>query len=514
MKYPLYLVFFLFSLFSKSQPYSITKGADFLIKNGDSYLTYIGEDGGNYYVLRRDNKDYAHYLCKFDYASSSLLYQKKIELKENEWVSETYVKNGKVLVLTKLSEPKTDRDLYLLHIINSGNGELTGTPNVVEEIKTKGNRNYFSMTLRFSPDSKKMLALLMEESRTVSTKITAKLYDTDNFKKIWEKQPLQSFDNSPTSFSTFRTDNAGRLIYLIAYQRPGGMKDDVVYGICVSEPFNAATTCLRLPSDNKTTINLDLEFIENELICTGEFLEGNNTPKNRATLQSTGFFMLSVDPGTPKILAQSYDRISSEVQSKLSYSDPNPRYRTEGIEKDNKLFKHFRSYSLDGALYVVNYHGYDYQLSPSNSMSLVNYHGNEIIVLKYVNGKLEWMQIIPRNTHGTGEYYYKSHTLQVVTGKKLHILYYDRKKNFENFPDPKIYEAGKYEGIATLGSETFPVCLTLDKFGNMTREIIPGDENTRLWNSDDVSLKNTMGLPLAPRFEKKAGRIDVMKFRE
>jgi len=510
------IVLLFFALFSKSQPYTVIKGKEFDVSDKKTSFLVIEADDNSFYMLRRKSNSEEPVLCRFDIPSASLQYEKKIEMKSEEVIIEAYNRNGKVILLSSIIEKKAHKELFLLRIINTVNGEMMGNVKVLEEIDTKNdNGGYWYFRLYFSPDNKKMMALLSEKTAEGPRKSVAKLYDTDNFKKIWEKQPVETFENSYAYSSDFMTDNDGRFIYLMAYLRAGS-SDNIIYAVCLSSANNTTNQFIKVPSDNKTTLNLNLEQLENGLVCTGEFLDGTNTAKEYAKLATTGFFALTIDTKEATTKGQSYDYLSPELQGKLTYKAKNPVYKLKGIKKDNKLFKHFHSFYIDGALYVVKYHGYDYTLSGSNSTMRYHY-GREIIVLKYGSDKkLEWMQIIPRNAVEV-EGYGNTNVLQMTGTKELHLVYYDRDKNLQTFPDVNVYDPAKYKGIMAFSNKTWPVCVTLSKNGTLKREIIKGtgENEVELWDLEENAGTKKNNLILSPKFDKKnVATIDILTINE
>lgn len=505
-------------LISQSQTgYDIIRGREFDVSDKKRHFWSIESDEGSFYAYRAFYNQTEPILCRFDAKTAAMQYEKDLGIKDEETILETFNKNGRIFIVTVVREKKEKRELFLLRVINSANGDQLGDTKVMETIDTrkdKGGHRYFN--LKFSPDGKKMMTLLDEKNEGEPRMVTAKLYNAGNFVKIWEKRPVENFEKSPLYTSDFMVDNENRFICLGTYLRPGST-DDVIFAVCISPGGNPGSQFVKIPAEDKTTINLNLEQPDNGLVCTGEFLSGINASKYEGHLKTTGFFALTIDAKEAAVKGMSYEYLSPELQEKLTYKAKNPLYKMKGVENDNKLFKHFKSLYIDGSLYVVKYHGYDYTVV-SNGNSITYHYGREIIVLKY-NGetKLEKMRIIPRNTVGVEGFVNDKYTnhLQATGTKNLHLIYYDRDKNLNTFPNVNSYDPAKYKGIIAFSQMTWPVCVTIDKNGDLSRQIIQPDPAIELWNVDNLNIKKSNSILLSPQSESKnMARMDVITIKE
>jgi|GEM_PF-6217349 len=513
----LVVLVFAFLICEGQSSYEIIKGREFDVSDKRKYFWSVEPDENSFYAYRAFYTQSEPFLCRFDAKTATLQYEKNLGIKDEETILETHNQNGRIYIITVITHKKEKRKLYLLRVIKSDTGEQIGDIKVMEDIDTKkDNGGHRHFNVEFSPDGKKMMTVLDEKNEGEPRTVRAKLFNSASFSKIWEKHPVENLEKSPLYVSDFKVDNDDRFIYQGGYLNREN-PDDVIYCICISPGNNPVTHFVKIPSGNKTILNPNLELFDNSLVYTGEFLDGINTSKYDGHLKTTGFFAITVDPKDAVIKGMSFEYLSPELQEKLTYKAKNLVYNTKGVTDDNKLFKHFKSIYIDGRLYVVKYHGYDYTIV--NNGSSVSYHyGREIIVLKYnAETKLEKMKIIPRNTVGVERAISDKYTnhLMVTGTKKLHLIFYDRDKNLLQFPDVNNYEPSKYKGIVTFSQKTWPVYVTLNENGELSREIIKSDYQVELWNIETPNVKKSNSLLLAPQSENKnKTRMDLLTIKE
>jgi hypothetical protein len=489
-----YLFLFVIQL-SQAQNFTLTQGKEFSDPDHQLEAIFIGANETHNYLLRQNvSKLRSFRLCSFDNKTSALVNETNIELEDNETlVNQAYVNNC-VLLFTKIQKTSSPKIFFLLRVLNAATGDKLMETLVVEELElSKDDFNPIDLIVEFSPDFKNMLLILNNRNEN-STKINSKLYNTSTFKKIWEKQFVENFEKAKALPFDCHVDNMGNFIYQIGYLLPG-TEDEFAYAVCISPPNNVSRNFIKLPFENKTLINSNLELIGNELICLGEFVDGAKEKTSNAEGSALGFFLFNLDLVNLQITLQRFDYISAELAEKIVDAKPN--------------FKHYRSYYINKELYVVNHHSYENYYSLYNTYSRYPLEfDKEILVLNYgEDRKLKWMRIIPRNVASI------ANVLQVVCTKNIHILYHDTPKNLKNYPNVNDYNIEKWKLTGGLGKGALTLCVTIDEKGVMKRNIVqPAEANTHLMGFGPYCIKPNSALPLKFNYNKKENiaRMDLL----
>jgi hypothetical protein len=203
-----------------------------------------------------------------------------------------------------------------------------------------------------------------------------------------------------------------------------------------------------------------------------------------------GFFLMKIDPARASVKWKSYDYFNSDLVSKLTYRDKSGFYKREGIKAtyySNKFFRHYKTFFINGAYYLVKYHGYE--LTDEHGKDLGDH---EIIVLKHQEEKLSWMKIIPRrNTSAT-----KSGIAYNSSGN-LSLFYFDRPSNLDKFPDAENYDPHKYKEATPKKSVLVQALINTE--GKISRKKINSERswqlpadfvNSPLYSGHGITLNN------------------------
>jgi len=381
-------------------------------------------------------------------------------------------------------------------------GESAYTPMGLEELNIPGSQaENITASVKSSPDLKKLLLVITIKSEK-STKKIANLYNAVSLAKIGTKQPIEKIEQAPAKPLQFEVDNAGNFIYLVSYLRPGA-KNDVALAVCYSAAYKTSTSFVKLPTENKTIKTGEIQVHDNELICTGEFINGIEKSLYTVDYKHVGIYMFSFKLESSEISAQNFDIFSGDVQAKL-FGNP-------------ELFL-YRSYYIDKELYVVFQDFYSTKVyhkreTPTGfvekDLRMVIDYGKQIMIVKYSSAKkTEWMRIIPRNTLG------EALIMQVVCAKNIHILYHDTEKNFKKYPDVNTFKFEKWNPTGGLGKGAITACVTIDKMRNMKRVLAqPQEADQHLMHTEPFHFNPDHKIPLKLHFDKKGGtaRIDLLK---
>ncbi|WP_317896801.1 hypothetical protein [Aurantibacillus circumpalustris] len=477
----------------QAQNIVLTQGKNFSDPQIQLEPIFIGSDDKTNYLLRHArHKTREFKLCSFNNITSELNYEKNIELDKDEILVSQAIASNKIILFTKAKKTNPSRTLFLIRILNASTGAYLMETMVIQEFQMQNEDiKPIEFDAQFSPDSKKML-LILNNKNNIQGKPEVKLYETESFKKIWDKQFHETFEKSNTYPFDFHVDNLGNFIYQIAYYRNVSEKD-IGYALCVSPPDNVSLYNIKFPTENKTVIYSNLEFVENQLICNGQFVDGVNKSLDKADPKTIGFFLLKFDMAKFELSQSSFDYFSSELYEKLGNTRP--------------VFKHHRTYIINNEIYEVTFHTlnvYNYYYYYSSSIQ----YGKEIVVLKYgQDGRLKWMQIIPRNVAKD------ANILHVICTNKIHLFYSDLQKNLSRFPDITNYDIKRWEPTGGMGKATLTLCVTINSSGKMVREVVrPAESNTHLMKFNAHCIKPNSPLPMRFNYNKRAkiGRMDLL----
>ena len=364
--------------------------------------------------------------------------------------------------------------------------------------ETDVNRNF---EVIYSPDNSKMLILKEEITDSREQIINVKIYEVESNKKICDQKLNTDSENQvPTGYDYLLT-NEGRFCYLFeTSENINGMQ-------IISEEYSKNKTVM-IPSVN-TLINLKIEIVNNLLLCSGEILEGKRQAKTNDEPANMGFFLLVINPKTAEIKNQSYDYLSSELQTKLNYKDKNYYYTEEGIKSysfSHKAYKHYKTIYLNGSIYVIKYHGYTWRHQNSFGVETTYPSAKEIIVLKYNNFKLEWMSLIPRKNSEASKM-----GMNFIISKKLHLFYFENPENLKT-PDIKNYDHKTYQSVKA--SSSVLVNTVIEEDGKIIREEIKSDKDWYLPPNFNAAFLSHSKSTIISTFDKKKRRFDLISVKD
>lgn len=505
-------ILLMLSFFGKSQTYSITVGQEFNDPKKRNSLEVIYTDTNYFYVLRGEGS--ARSFCKFDAATSTLQYSKELIFKKKEKFFQAFYKQGKIAIFSTV-ESSREKTLYLLRLIHAETGALIDSSRIFKTLVGSSEIPELP-SFQFSPDGNYM---------AIDVFNIVEGYTTNGFNKLWERPIISKVENKYAAgqCSNILITNEGLIGYIVCYRTSdttGSLRS-----ICLIEGINGKCNFVKIPSENKTLIDINLELVGADLICSGEFMDGINVNKEwNGKLKNNGFFTLFLDPRSGKIKSQNYDLLSPELQLKLTYKDNNTAYSKDRLPEDNKFFKHFKSFYFNGCLYVMKYHAYNFverfynNGRPSGNL---NHHlCKEILVTKYTEDRrLDWMQIIPRNTDAitaTNFYFVFSaetklhpvNALEVFLSDNINILFYDTPENLFRFPEIKEYNPSQYAPAVYMD---LVVQVVLDNYGNLRRVSVP-EVGAGSLRKTTPSLRQGGYKIIPQQLDGKKRRIDLLKF--
>lgn len=496
MKLFLIIVISVFSIVAKAQQFKIDTGEEFEVPKHVWSNTVLDADNTGFYFLRnKSGMNRTMLLHKIDKSTAKTIYIKELDFEYNN----AFNKNGKLLFFsfggknTNYLSNKSSLEIKLREV-NSSNGELIGEPLFIDEIFSKNEKQVLSFDVSFSPDDKYILMTSSLKENEKLQQVICRLYETKNYKKVWEKEPITVYKNSTISSSQYKVDNSGTLIYSFAFIRSefknSDGKQDISFGIALESP-NRILKINEIPSENKTLDLMKIELLNNTLVCTGTFNEGE---KDIAYNAKRGFFLITIEPESMVIKTESFNCIDEVVKSKLIKSDKNGAK----IDWDKRTI-----FYLNNSYYVV--WEYSEYMAGYNGYAKINYP-DAITTIKYTKEKtMDWMKVLPMslliNTIG----------LNFLITDKLHFIYYENSENLINFPDidnaiPKEYKAADL-------NKSNVICATIDETGKIKRKIIPIKEKIKLEENDPLKMFNTESktLIIPVNVTERSMRYDVLK---
>jgi hypothetical protein len=485
------------SLFLNAQNFKVETGEEFEAPRVVWNNLILDPDNSGFYFIRNKNGIANHYIIhKIDRQTSKTIYQKEIDF----YVYKGFNKNGKLLLFSVESKEKTtlsnkSSEKIILNEFNSTTGERIGEPVVVDELKSNRAGQGLNYNVTFSPDNKKMLLTSEIKENEKEQIVTCRLYDTDGYKKIWEKEAMTVYKNSTISSAQYMVDNEGTLIYSFAYLRSSyknqfEMKTDISFAVAIVSGKNNSLKIHEIPDDGKT-LAINTKFINNMVICSGTFADGVGEVPLYA---KRGFFMIAIDPVTLEMKPPAFNYIDEKIQD-LFVSDK---------EKNTRIgWSVPKVFFIKDSYYAVYQH--EYSTTEYNSTTL---YDDEILTMRYTpENKLAWMKILPRNSsRGTT-------ALNYITTDKLHLIYYDNPENLKKFPDPENFIRKEYKYV--LLEKSVVVCSTIDENGKMTRSIVPLTGKIILEEKDPLKLFSyeSKSLIIPVTVGKKMRRYDILKIQ-
>jgi hypothetical protein len=470
-----------------SQQLKITKGETFISQSPSEDL-WIGNDSSGIYLI---NPVSVHSntctLYRFDVHNGNRISLKTIEFTSeatSEIVSAKLL-GPKIILFVKEENKSSKVQLYRREFYAS-NGMETGKQMLADEFET----GFETLVMReykiiYSPDNS--LRLLIREEITDSRQqiMYAKVTAVKDDKVIWEQSLNRSSEDQVPYGYNFVLTNDGYFCYLFV--------NDERHGIQIIHNKYSDNHSAIISSPGITIGNPALDIFNNALLCSGEVHEGER--KYKLFLDSAvkmGFFIMKIDPADASVKWKSHDYFNPDLIRKLTYRDRSRFYKFEGVKSayySNKFFMHYKTFFINGAYYLVKYHGYD--MTDEHGAALGDH---DIIILKHEENKLSWMKIIPKKNHSAAK-----SGMAYICGDDLSLLYFDRTANLENFPDVENYDPKKYKEVKRKKSTL--VQTTIGGDGKISRKKInsekswqlPADfQNTTISSGKGIILNNVI----------------------
>ena len=498
-------------LFPRAQTISILKGEEFEHSKKLRYSYPVEGDENARYFLECSAPWFDGKCMLYKVALNNAKVSFSIEIiyeKKQEFIA-AYNKHGKIMVFTKLLDRKADEMHLLLREFNNKTGAEIGEAKKVSQLSLKDERNFErGFTISFSPDNSKMLIVAEERGKKTAPEVTARLYDCPGFKNIWEKKAVVVYENSPVYTFNYLVGNDGVFTYLFAFYRSNS-EADIGYGVGLISANNFQNRMIRIPDQNRSIYSPVLEFVENTLVCSGEFFEGRGITKKDKEIKDMGFFFVTEDLNSSEVSSQSFNILSDEIKAKLNYHDKNTYYAVSGITANSyakKAYRHYQTLRFNGSFYVIKHHSYILLINGVPTTT-----NKEILVMKYNGEKqLEWMRMIPRQTYVMGVI---ANQLNLVCTSKLNFLYYEHPKN-QNAGiaayDPKTYK------LLTAPDKKSLVLTSLAESGEVQKQVVPTESTFNIPEEfeKNFSREETRFMGTGDTDSKKMRRYDVIQVKD
>lgn len=484
--FSIFILFFYFHL--NAQKFTIKQGEEFETPGVVWLKENIESDSTGFYFVRNKNGIAKNYIYHKIDKTGKTVYLKETNFPSN---GNVYNCNGKLLFFSyddnsgNTLKTKNKISLYLTEV-DSKTGEKISETKEVDYIETQNNNQFADIDISFSPDKKYLLVTSEIKEDKKKQRVLCRLYSTNGYKRIWEKEPITVYENSTVSSSEYSVDNKGNLFYIFGYVRSEHKNefnqfDDVNFGIVCASAANASTIVKVINAKNKKIENIKTEIIENKLVCSGQFSDGLVDIDKQA---NRGFFIASLEQ-SDNPYAENFVYIDDKIESKVIYQK----------EKNGKDIKWTESkiFVLNNFFYVVK-------------QRLRGKIADELLVIKYGQGfKFEWMKIIPKFSYSD-----KETGVNFIKTDKLNFIYYENLKNIESSSDNLNYDYKEYK--VSMYDKDPVIIATMDENGNVVRKSLGINEQILLENQifKDYHGNYLNSIVLPVRISNKKKRYDVL----
>jgi hypothetical protein len=478
----------MFCLNVNAQDFTINTGDEFETPGVVWYKSNIESDSTGFYFMRNKNGIAKTYIYHKIDRNGKTIYLKETTFPTN---GNVFNCNGKLLFFSfddnsgNSFKTKNKISLYLTEV-DSKTGEKISETQEVDYVETANNKQGADIDISFSPDKKMLLITSEIKENKQKQKVICRLYSTNGYKRIWEKEPITSYKNSTVSSSQYSVDNQGNLYYTFGYIRSGLKNEfdqyiDVNYGIVSASGSNATVIIKEINAVNKKIETLTSEIIGNKFICTGNFSDGEIDIDKNA---KRGFFMASLQQADNPY-TENFVYIEDAIEA-----DIKPRRKESGNTiywKPAKVFLIGNSYyAFRQVVRVLGYSTLD-----------------EILLIKYsADMKYQWMKEVRRLAYGE-----KESSVNLIINDKINLIYYENLQNIENA------KGTEKKKLFYAAYDKDPIVITsINDQGTITQKVLPINNQILL---EDQSFKDYHGhylnsLILPVRISNKKKRYDVL----
>ncbi len=301
------------------------------------------------------------------------------------------------------------------------------------------------------------------------------LYVFDNkLNPLWHKEVTLPFRDEFFEFDNYEVDNKGN-VYLLGrvtqekskFLRQG--KPDYKFLILGYNAENQNAKLYRVEVEGKTLTDMQIAINENEdIICSGFYSSGEN-------FNIEGSYFLKINGRTKEIELNAFKEFGIDfITQNMTSKEERKAKRKAKKGKNTKLFQYDLGDIIlkdDGGAVLVGeqYHVEYSQVStgPSGgSRTISHYFYNDIIVVNISpEGKIEWVQKIPKRQETVNDFGFHSSYALAVVGDKLYFIFNDNPKNLYYKEGSMLYKFKKQK-------ESLAIVVTLDRDGTQTRQAL------------------------------------------
>jgi len=459
------LLFLVKFIFLHPQQVKITKGEAFTSSSPKEDI-WPGNDSLGIYLVNTAESPGTFTLSHFDVQSGKRISSKTIEFTPglSSQIVSAKLLGGKIILFVK-EESKTGKVQLYRREFYASNGMETGKQTLTDEFEigfeTQVIREY---KIIYSPDNSMRLLIREEITDSREQIMYAKVTSVKDDKILWEQSLNRSSEDQAPYGYNYTLTNDGYFCYLFT--------NDEQHGIQIIHNRYSENHRIIIDSPGVTIGHPVLDICNDALICSGEVHEGNR--KFKIYLDSAvkmGFFMMKIDPASASVKWKSCDYFNSDLARKLTYRDRSRYYSYEGVKAtyySNKYFMHYKTFFINGAYYLVKYHGYDARDEIGKSSA-----DHDIIIMKHQEEKLEWMKIIPRRNSSITK-----SGIAYLCDKGLALFYFDHPSNLDKFPDVENYDPMKYKELKP--KKSVLVQSIINPGGKITRKKISSEKSWQL----------------------------------
>ncbi|MBK9284839.1 MAG: hypothetical protein IPM51_11070 [Sphingobacteriaceae bacterium] len=446
-------IFFFLALQLKSQQIQVINGEEFSTPSKTEDDFYIKGDTSAFFIINNKNniKQGHCFLSKITYSTQAPVYTREIFYRDN-WKTQllfaNYV-NNKIALYLEIKENDNKKAVLLKKYYSADYGIEINQEERLDSVLFDHAINH-SVWKIISSESENVLYTIqsLHPKNEYDFKIAS--YATENSIRNWV---YVETDSSRQSIRQWLGDDKG-ILYVLNTDKQNHFR----LKICTGKKENDQQQLL--PNAKKTIFEPVLKIINNQLYCTGEFIPGIGKNKEMNDLPVNGFFLLRYDANTLVLKDSCFDDLNQRLRNKLNYKYKNKTIKLEGPKNTlcaSKNYVHHSLFSFKGSIYAIKFHA----IFKNGKIAA----RNEIIVLKYTQGKPEWMQIIPGNNVLESKMGF-----EIVVAEKMHLFYFDRKDNIIHYPDIGFYAPKNYKSV--MDNAAILVRIGIDERGIMERDNI------------------------------------------
>ncbi|MHB1279208.1 MAG: hypothetical protein ACYC1Q_12530 [Bacteroidia bacterium] len=431
-------------------------------KTKGSY-SIIGDYNDFVYAFRYYKRDV--FLEKIESEGMEVQFSLKLDLKSpdskrNMAVEYTYLYEGNIVILASYYDKSDDRN-FLKGIIINGEGDIVKDWLDLTSFEAKSKKNTGSFDVAISPDRQSLLIIANTPfAKKENEKYQLFLY-TAGLEKKWEKEFILPYSDKQTNIYDFAVDNNGVTHMLAAVfpetkkEKKAARKGKEDYRRQLLVTFSGQDekiTEYEIQLKNKTILGTALRLdSSNNVILTG-FYQDNL--KKRSGLSGVFYTKIKAGDAEPEVIN------THEFDNKFVEELIGEKKAKKGQEISATYVLRQIIPTQDGGAVLLAEQYYVVEHCSTNPKTgqrtcTYTYHYNSIIAVGVNNqGEIVWNSLIKKTSADAAYGYYLSFAT-FVQKDKIHIVFLDNKKNYNEFGErveTKIKSVNVRKGVAAVAT--------------------------------------------------------------